>query len=58
MQVTSYWTTELQCFRCGKKLIPRFDPEATLAKIVFIDAGDRRRHPCCKGCVRPTDRVV
>lgn len=58
MQDTSVWTTELQCFRCGKRLAPRFDFGAAFTKIVFVDGGDRRRHLCCRGCVRPGDRVV
>lgn len=58
MQSAHAWTTELQCYRCGKRVMPRLEPETVTTKVVFIDAGDRRRHLCCKGCIRPGDRVV
>lgn len=51
-------SAELRCFRCGKRLMPKLEPGAAFTKIVFVDAGERRRNLCCKGCVRPGDRIV
>jgi hypothetical protein len=54
----SGWTTELGCFRCGKRLLPIAEPGEVLTRMVFVHEGDRRRHLCCRKCVLPGDRLA